>query len=332
MEFRHIGASGLKASVIGLGCFSFGSVVQSAREVGDTVAAAIDLGVNYFDTADVYGVGASETMLGAALAGRRDQVLIATKVGLDMGPGANDGGASRHRIISGCEDSLRRLGTDYIDLYQLHAPDPHTPIEETLRALDDLVRAGKVRYLGCSNFRAWQLCEAQWRARTNGLHGFVLTQDFYNLLYRGADFEMAPMCEQLGIGRTAYFPLAAGLLTDACRRDEAAAPGSRAARPSFETWKTPRNWARQEQLKALAAELGLSLAQLAIAWILTRPMICTVIAGADNAGHIRSNAEAAGLRLSRSALERIDAITWSAEDDRSVPPLYAVQPLRRWPR
>ncbi|MCZ4313266.1 aldo/keto reductase [Comamonadaceae bacterium G21597-S1] len=322
MQYRNVGTSGLRASAIGVGCYPFGGFLDAARSLA-VVHAALDLGINYFDTANSYGVGKSEAFLGAALeGGLRHDAIIATKFGNRMAPGPNDVGASRASIIRACEASLRRLKTDYIDLYQLHWPDRRTPIEETLRALDDLVRAGKVRYIGASNLFEWELCAAHHIAEAHGLHRFISAQDFYNLLYRDIEKRMEPFCVQYGIGMTSYFPLAGGLLTGVYQRDVPAPQGTRAASsPSTATWQTPRNWDVQEQLAAFARERGWTLPQMSLAWLLSRPAMFTVIAGADDPAQLRDNVGALDIRFTQDDLTEIDRITL-VDEDRSVAPVY----------
>lgn len=321
MQYRHVGRSGLRVSAIGVGCYPFGGFLD-AQQSRDVVDAALELGINYFDTANSYGLGRSEECLGAALVGRRSQAVIATKFANRMGDGPNDVGASRIAIVTACEASLRRLQTDHIDLYQLHWPDRQTPIEETLRALDDLVRAGKVRYIGASNLWEWELCEAHHIARANGLAQFISAQDFHNLLYRDIEKRMEPFCVKYGIGMTSYFPLAGGLLAGAYQRGAPVPAGTRAASsPSTASWGSPRNWAVQEQLAAFAAQRGWTLAQLSLAWLLSRPAMFTVIAGADNGAQLRENVRALDIRLSPEDLLEIDRITL-VDEDRSVAPVY----------
>lgn len=321
MQYRHVGRSGLVASAIGIGCFAFGGFVKQDG-VQAVVDQALELGINYFDTANSYGIGKSESALGLALAGeKRQRALIATKFGNRMGDGPNDVGASRIAIVRACEDSLRRLKTDYIDLYQLHWPDHECPIEETLRALDDLVRAGKVRYVGASNLFEWELCEAHFTAEKHGLSRFVSAQDFYNLLYRDAEKRMEPFCIKYGIGMTSYFPLAGGLLAGAYGRDSVV-PGTRQANnPNTPAWQSERNWKVQEQLAAFARERGWTLAQLSIAWLLSRPATFTVIAGADKPQHLSDNLGALKICLSAEDLLEIDRITL-VDEDRTVAPVY----------
>ena len=320
MEFRQLGKSGLKISAVGLGCNPFGNEVDidGAKRIVDT---AIDAGITYFDTANTYFAGRSEEYLGAALKGRRDGVIVATKFGNKAGPGPNDGGASRKHIMDACEASLRRLQTDYIDVYQVHTPDRSTPIEETMRALDDLVRAGKVRYIGASNFFEWEVADAQWTARTHNLTEFVACQDFYNLLYRDIEKRMEPFCIKYGLGMIPYFPLAGGLLGGDYSRDRAPAPGSRGAiRPSYNAYATPRNWTVQERLAGFAKQRGRDLSAMSIAWLLTRPMMSTVIAGADRPEHVEANVKALEIKFTPEDLAEIDRMTL-VEEDRTVAPI-----------
>jgi len=327
MEYRQLGTSGLKISAIGLGCNPFGNEVDQPNATA-IVDAALDEGVIYFDTADSYFEGRSEQLLGEALKGRRHEVIVATKFGNRAGPGPNDTGASRKHIIESCESSLRRLQTDYIDVYQVHTPDRSTPIEETMRALDDLVRSGKVRYIGCSNFFEWEVSEAQWQARTHGLTEFVSCQDFYNLIYRDIEKRMEPYCIKNGLGMIPYFPLAGGLLGGDYQRGVTPQPGSRGAiRPTFKAWDTDRNWDVQEKLGAFAAAHGWSLPQMSIAWLLTRRMMATVIAGADKPEHIRQNVKALEVQFSETDLKQIDEMTL-VDEDRTLAPIYTYRRSR----
>ena len=320
MQYRHVGRSGLVASALGVGCFPFGGYVPQDG-VQQVVDQALALGINYFDTANSYGIGKSEEALGLALRGKREQALIATKFGNRMGDGPNDTGASRMAIVRACEASLQRLKTDYIDLYQLHWPDAGTPVEETLRALDDLVRAGKVRYIGASNMFAWQLCEADFIARQNGWAPFVSTQDHYNLLYRDIEKRFEPFCVKYGIGMTHYFPLAAGMLAGVHRRGQIV-PGSRQDKnPNTAAWQSARNWDVTERLQAFAQERGWTLAQMSLAWLLQRPATFTVIAGADRPQHLLDNVKALEVKFTPEDLVEIDRITL-VDEDRSVAPPY----------
>ncbi|MDB5874840.1 MAG: Aryl-alcohol dehydrogenase-like predicted oxidoreductase [Ramlibacter sp.] len=320
MQYRHVGRSGLIASAIGVGCFPFGGYVKQDG-VQAVVNQALDLGINYFDTANSYGIGKSEEALGLALQGKRQQALIATKFGNRTGDGANETGASRIAIINACEASLKRLKTDYIDLYQLHWPDHETPIEETLRALDDLVRAGKVRYIGASNLFAWELCEAHFTAEKHGLSKFISAQDHYNLLYRDIEKRFEPFCVKYGVGMTHYFPLAGGMLAGAYKRGQLT-PGTRQANnPNTAAWQSPRNWDVQEKLLAFAQERDWTLAQMSLAWLLSRPATFTVIAGADKPQHLLDNVKALEIRFTQEDLAGIDRITL-VDEDRTVAPVY----------
>ena len=320
MQFRRLGASGLNVSAIGLGCNPFGNEVDAATAHA-IVDRAIELGVTYFDTADSYYEGRSEDYLGRALEGRRQQVIVATKFGNPTGPGPNDGGASRHHIFASCEASLRRLRTDYIDLYQVHTPDRHTPIEETLSALNALIDQGKVRYIGCSNYFEWEVVEAIWTARTRNQQAFITCQDFYNLLYRDIERRFVPMCVKYGLGLIPYLPLAGALLSGTYRRGIQPPAGSRGAiRPTFKFWDSDRNWRVQEDLLAFADQRGWSLPRLAIAWLLSRPTVPTVIAGADRPEHIADNVRALEIDFGADDLAELDRLTL-VDEDRGVAPV-----------
>ncbi|MCW2822197.1 MAG: aldo/keto reductase [Marmoricola sp.] len=304
MTYRPLGSSGLMVSAVGVGCNAFSRRVDQDG-VGEILDAAQEVGVTLLDTTDIYGVrpGTSEELLGHALKGRRDEFVVATKFGMDM-QGANgaDHGArgSRHYIRRAVEASLRRLQTDHIDLYQLHAPDPVTPIEETLSALTELVREGKVLYLGCSNFAAWQIVDADWTARTTGDERFVSVQNHYSLLTRDLEDDVAPACEQFGLGVLPFFPLEYGLLTGKYERDQAPPEGSRAAAdPGRSGWLARADWDRIEALEAYAAARGLSLLDVAVAGLAAQPGVSSVISGATRAEQVRANA--AALRWQPSA-------------------------------
>jgi 1-deoxyxylulose-5-phosphate synthase len=322
VQFRRLGSSGLRVSAIGLGCNPFGNEVdaQTARLI---VEQALQDGVTYFDTADSYYEGRSETYLGQALRdlGVRSDVIVATKFGNRVGSGPNDGGASRYHIIQSCEASLRRLHTDVIDVYQVHTPDRSTPIEETLEALNSLLRAGKVRYLGCSNFFEWEVVEALWTSRSHGWQSFVSCQDFYNLLYRDIEKRFVPMVISYGLGLIPYLPLAGALLSGSYRRGVAPEPGSRGAiRPTFRHWDTDRNWRVQEALLGFADARGWSLPRLAIAWLLSHDYVPTVIAGADRPEHVRHNVGALEIALSDADLTELDRLTL-VDEDRTIAPV-----------
>jgi aryl-alcohol dehydrogenase-like predicted oxidoreductase len=299
MRFRRLGDSGLQVSVVGLGCNNFGgrSDAAASRLVVD---AALEAGINLFDTADVYGgaaaPGASESILGDALAGRRDEAVIATKFGLPFGAGPLDRGGSRRYVHRAVEASLRRLKTDYIDLYQLHTPDVHTPIDETLSALDDLVHQGKVRYIGSSNFAGWQVADADWMARDRGLTRFVSAQNNYNLLEREVEAEVVPACEVYGVGILPFFPLAQGLLTGKYTGLDDLPAGTRLGNDveRARSVMTAERLERVGKLGAFAAECGVSMLHLAIGGLAAQPMVASVIAGATKPEQVRANA-AAGL-------------------------------------
>jgi aryl-alcohol dehydrogenase-like predicted oxidoreductase len=294
MRFRHLGDSGLLVPVVGLGCNNFGGRTDRAASL-QVVDAALDVGVNFFDTADVYGGnGASEAVLGEALKGRRDKAIVATKFGLPMGQSPYDRGGSRHYIRRAVEASLRRLQTDYIDLYQYHEPDPDTTIDETLATLDDLVREGKVRYLGSSNFAGWQIADADWMARDRRYTRFISAQNHYSLLERAVELEVIPACEVYGVGMLPYFPLAQGLLTGKYRRDATRPSGTRLGNDPDRAakWITDEKLDRVEKLEAYAAERGITLLHLAIGGLAAQSMVASVIAGATRPEQVRANAEA----------------------------------------
>jgi aryl-alcohol dehydrogenase-like predicted oxidoreductase len=312
MEFRRLGTSGLVVSVVGLGTNNLGMKLDDAgsREV---VHAALDEGITLFDTADSYG--ASEERLGALLEGKRDDVVIATKFGSDVRrrglSNGEDWGArgSRRYIRRAVESSLRRLRTDWIDLYQLHRPDPATPIEETLSALDDLVRAGKVRYLGSSNFTGGQVADAEWTARTRGLERFVSAQNEYNWLDRGIEADLVPALEQYGIGLLPYFPLASGLLTGKYKRGEAAPAGSRIADWGRESVLTDTAFDVIEGLEAFARSRGVTLLDIAIGGLAAQPAVSSVIAGATSREQVQANVAAGNWQPSADDIVELDEIT-----------------------
>jgi aryl-alcohol dehydrogenase-like predicted oxidoreductase len=307
MEYRNLGSSGLKVSAVGLGCNNFGMRID-AEQTKSVVHAALDAGINFFDTADVYGGKQSEVFLGEALKGiDRDSVVIATKFAMPTGEGRQ--GASRRYIMSAVEASLSRLDTDYIDLYQQHRPDPDTPIEETLRALDDLVCAGKVRYLGNSNFNGWQIADAAWTARSDGLNRFISAQNHYNLLDRRIEREVLPACERFGLGQLPYFPLASGLLTGKYDRGQPAPEDTRLAGERGQNALTDANFDVVEKLASYAAERGHTLLELAISWLACNPLVASVISGATRAEQVQSNVAAAGWQVSAEEMAEIQSLT-----------------------
>lgn len=310
MKHRTLGKSGVQVSVVGLGCNNFGFVasmdVEASRKVIDK---AIEEGINFFDTSDSYG--SSEEILGEVLGERRKKIVLATKFGSQLDQEGKKKGASRGYIFSTVESSLRRLRTDWIDLYQLHRPDPNTPMEETLRALDDLVREGTVRHIGCSNLSAAQLMEAQTIAETNQLHGFVSSQDEYSLLVRDLERELLPVVEKYGMAELPYFPLASGLLTGKYKKGQPAPKGSRldAKKNLAERYLHHANLEKVERLDQLAKEHGHTLLELAFSWLLAHPAVASVIAGATKPEQVEKNTKAANWELSAKELAEIDRIT-----------------------
>ncbi len=302
MEKRKIG--GLEVSVVGLGCNNFGWRID-AEATRKVVDAALDAGVNFLDTADVYGGGQSEEFLRGALAGRREKVVLATKFGIKMGEGKE--GARPDYVKEAVEASLRRLGTDRIDLYQIHRPDPSTPIADTLGALNGLVREGKVREIGCSNFSAAQIREAE-AAAANGAARFVSVQNDYSLLQREPEKEVLPECARRGIAFIPYFPLANGLLTGKYRQGQPLPEGSRGQTGFGPKVFTEENLAKVESLIRFAESRGHSVLELAFSWLLGRPAVASVIAGAKTPEQLRANAGAAGWRLTPAEMAEVDSL------------------------
>ena len=303
MEYRQLGRSGLQVSAIGLGTNNFGRQLD-AKGTAVVINHALDLGVNMIDTANSYSRGLSEEYIGRALKGKRDKAIIATKVSSRVGDGPNMGGNSRQHILAEVENSLRRLGTDYIDLYQIHWWDPDTPVEETLRALDDLIRQGKVRYIGCSNHTAWQLCEAVWTAKASGLASFASVQPRYSMMDREIESELVPFCKSYGVGILPYYPLANGFLTGKYARGQGAPEGTRLAdndRGMF----TDENFDLLERLEAFCAERDHTVLELAFAWLLSNPNVSSVIAGATKAQQVVSNAKTVGWTLTEEEYDEV---------------------------
>jgi aryl-alcohol dehydrogenase-like predicted oxidoreductase len=304
---RRLGTSGLKVSEVGLGCNNFGMRIDQKATQG-VVDAALEAGVTFFDTADIYGGTKSEEFLGKALGKRRREITLATKFGMRIGDDPRRMGGSRRWIMRAVEDSLERLGTDYIDLYQFHQPDADTPIDETLRAMDDLVTQGKVRYIGNSNFTGWQIADADWTAA--GATRFVSAQNLYSLLERKVEFEVLPACEHFGLGFLPFFPLASGLLSGKYRRGEKPPEGTRLA-----AWGSrgaaalsDKNFDKVEKLEAWANERDHTLLELAFAWLLGHDVVSSVIAGATSVEQINANAATADWELTAEEVDEVGAL------------------------
>jgi len=318
VEYRTLGGSGLRVSVLTMGTMTFGGT-GGFGDVGSTglvearrqVDMCLDAGVNLIDTADVYSAGLSEEIVGEVLDGRRDRALLATKVRMEMGEGPNDAGLSRHHVITGCEASLRRLRTDHIDLYQVHEWDGQTPLEETLEALDQLVSSGKVRYVGASNYTAWQLMKALGVAERTGLPRFVSQQIYYSLQAREAEYELIPLAVDQGLGVLVWSPLAGGLLSGKYRRDHEAPAGSR----QLTDWGEPPVYDQEglydiiEALVGIGAEHGVSAAQVALAYTLDKPAVTSLVIGARTSEQLADNLAAASLTLAESERELLDKIS-----------------------
>jgi aryl-alcohol dehydrogenase-like predicted oxidoreductase len=315
LEYRQLGKSGLRVSVFGLGTMGFGGTGIFQRVGSVDVAGATrqlemchDAGVNLVDSADGYSAGGSEEILGAALRGRRDKFLISTKVRFPTGKGPNDAGLSRSHLIEACEGSLRRLGTDHIDIYQVHEWDGHTPVEETLDTLDGLVRAGKVRYVGCSNYTSWQLMKSLAASRELGLQPYVCQQIHYSLAARDAEYELVPLGLDQGVGILVWGPLAGGLLSGKFRRDQERPKGARHS----ETWDEPpiRDWNRLWNIVDIVVDLAsthhVSPVQIALAYIMGKPGVSSVIVGARTEAQLSDSLGAASLQLATSERERLD--------------------------
>lgn len=310
MEQRNLGKSGLLVSVVGIGCNNFGGRIdfEASKAV---IHKALDLGITLFDTADTYGNrGGSETILGQVLGEERKNIVLATKFGWDMDDAGKMKGASRRYIMSAVQASLKRLKTDYIDLYQLHKPDPRTPIEETLRTLNDLVRMGMVRYIGCSNLPAWQVSDAYWTARSLGLEGFASCQDEYSLLVRDVERELVPAIERYQMGLLPYFPLASGLLSGKYRKDAPMPEDARLTKNQnlARGVLTERNWQIVEQLRAFCEARGRSLLELAFSWLAAKPVVSSVIAGATKPEQLEQNVQAVNWKLTSEELAEVERI------------------------
>ena len=311
MEYRNLGSSGLRVSLVGLGCNNFGMRLE-LEQTRAVVDRAFDLGITLFDTADMYGGrGGSETQLGKILGHRRKDIVLASKFGMAMSDDGTKIGASRRYIMSAVEDSLRRLKTDWIDLYQLHQPDPLTPLDETMQALDDLVTQGKIRYIGCSNLPSWQVVESQWVSKTMGLNRFVSCQDEYNILNRNVEAELIPAMQKYGCGLLPYFPLASGLLTGKYKRTEMPEGARLTDMPTFANriYLTDENFDIVDNLNKFAKKTGHSILELAFGWMASRPTTASIIAGATKPEQIEANVAAVNWVLSQSEIDEVDKIS-----------------------
>ncbi|MGZ5139351.1 MAG: aldo/keto reductase, partial [Burkholderiales bacterium] len=302
MQQRNLGKCGLKVSVVGLGCNNFGGDRLDLEASRKVIRKALDVGITLIDTADVYGNGnrgESEKILGECLGDRRKDIVLATKCGLPMDEAGTLKGASRRYILSAIEASLKRLKTDWIYLYIIHRPDPLTPIDETLRTLDDLVRAGKIRYTGCSTFAAWQVVEAQWTATHHNLNHFVTCQDEYNLLKRGLENTLQPAMQAYELGLIPHTPLAAGLLSGKYQRNAPMPAGARMTREKRQAdrWINNSNWEVVERLTSFCEARGHSLLELAMSWLASRPLVASIIAGATTPEQVELNARAVDWQL-----------------------------------
>ena len=309
MEFRRLGNSGLQVSVVGLGTNNFGGRMDYER-TERLLSQVLDEGINFIDTANIYSGGLSEEYIGKALKGKRSQVLLATKSGMKVGDGPNQTGASRMHIQEQVEISLRKLQTDYIDLYQIHQADPNTPIEETLRTLDDLVRQGKIRYIGCSNYAAWQVAEAMTTSKSLRMESFISVQPEYSMLNRTVEKELLACYQNYNLGILPYYPLFSGFLTGKYKRGKDVTEGTRLASNArrAESTLTDANFDIIEGLEAFAAKRGRQMVELAIAWLLANPLVSSVIAGATQPEQVTANAKAADWNLTSEEMEELDGI------------------------
>ncbi len=321
MEFRTLSKSGLKISRLSFGTMTFGSQTDdaTAQRIVDT---CFDAGINFFDTANVYNGGAAETIVGKTLKGRRDKVILATKVRGKMGDGADDHGLSRPAILKAIDASLKRLGTDYVDLYYLHLPDDATPIEETLETMEGLVKAGKVRFPAISNYAAWQVAEILWICEKRGFHPYFISQPMYNLIARGIEDEYLPFCRRFDVAVVPYNPLAGGLLTGKHSQGGGPTPGTRFDNNKMyqERYWLDDDFAAVEELRLIARDAGKTLVELAFQWLLTQPIVDSVILGASRLEQLQENLKAAeGGPLDSTLLARCDAV-WKRL--RGVTPKY----------
>lgn len=309
MEYRRLGNSGLKVSALGLGTNSFGSRADEAASAR-IIHYALDNGINFLDTANIYSGTRSESIIGAAIAGRRSEVVLATKAGLVRGDGPNARGSSRYHLEQELEGSLKRLQTDYVDLYQIHTFDPDTPLEETLRALEDMVRSGKVRYIGASNYAAWELMKALGISDRLNLTRYVSIQTSYSLADRTPEKELIPLCLDQGVGLIPYFPLAGGVLTGKYSSAGPAPAGSRVDKdPKFSRFFNEANLKLGLDVGTLAQELDCSASVLSLAWLMHQPVVSTVIVGASSVEQLEHNSKSATLKLDSSSLNELDRIS-----------------------
>ena len=311
MEIRNLGRSGLRVSLVGLGCNNFGgrTGIEESRAV---IHAALDHGVTLFDTADIYGNrGGSEIALGQWLGARRKDIVLASKFGMAMDDAGRKVGGSRQYIMQAVEDSLRRLKTDWIDLYQFHRPDPRTPIDETLRALDDLITQGKVRYIGCSNMAAWSVVDAQWTAELRGFSRFICAQDEYSALHRAPETDLIPALRAKGMGLLPYYPLASGLLSGKYVKGAAPSGDTRFGKDARtrDRYLTEENWSRVEKLDAFVKARGRTLLEFAFSWLAAQDVVGSVIAGATKPEQIAANVAAAGWKMTPDELAEVDRLT-----------------------
>lgn len=332
MEQRLLGGTGFSVPCLSFGSATFGGGSEFLRMWGATDVAeatrlidvCLEAGCNFFDSADSYSAGLAEEILGQAIKGRRHQVLISTKSTFRMGPGPNDVGSSRHRLIAACDASLKRLGTDYIDLYQMHGFDALTPIEETMRALDDLVRAGKLRYIGCSNFSGWHLMKSLAIADRHGWSRYVAHQAYYSLIARDYEWELMPLALDQKVGAVVWSPLSGGQLTGKIARNRPAPEGSRFAQQGSHGPEFPREQFYDviDALESIAQEVGRSVSQVALNWTMHRPSVSSVVIGARNEQQLRDNLGAAEFKLTAEQVRRLDEIS-------ARPPIYPYWHQRR---
>ena len=309
MKYRYLGHTGLEVSVLGLGTNAFGKRADQDTSIR-IIHHALDRGVNFIDTANIYAGTESERIIGLALQGRRQEAVLATKAGMVMGQGPNGRGSSRYHLMQELENSLKRLRTDYVDLYQIHTFDPHTPLEETLRTLDDMVRSGKVRYIGASNYAAWELMKAIGISEAKGLNRFVSTQVSYSLADRTPERDLVPMCLDQGVGIIPYFPLAGGILTGKYSLENRAPEQSRAdTNPNFSRFVIDRNIRLGQEVGRLAADLELAPSGLSLAWLMGRPAVSTVIVGATRTSQLEDNLRSVEMTLSEETIQELDRIS-----------------------